>query len=253
MSFTHIHSNTAKQAHAELLEALGSENNPSQWVEFMRTAHRHLPFLFEPGRPTKQQIENSAIGQLGFSSWAEMIEAERDKGGLDWSLNSWKLWSKSFKVINQYEYLAKMNITASAVMKLASDFRNAEFPSSKDELELARAAIAEKKKADETEKVSNLKARVIDLEKQLIAERTRVDGLRENQQDVIELSIQFSKLKDANAAFAENAIALEDKLKSQKAELEKAHVSLSMKDKELEKERAKKVSRFEHFKCFFTG
>ena len=100
MVLTHIHSTTAKQAHQELLTALCSENNPSQWLVFMNTAKTHLPFLFESGRPTKQQIENSIIGQLGFSSWSEMIEANQDKQGLSWSVNSWKQWSKAYKELN---------------------------------------------------------------------------------------------------------------------------------------------------------
>lgn len=198
MVLTHIHSNTAQQAHTELLEALGSENNPSQWIEFMRTAHRHLPFLFESGRPTKQQIENSVIGQLGFSSWSDMVEADQDRQGLSWSINSWKQWSKAFKIVNQYEYLCDMNITASAVMKLVSDFRDVEFPSSVEELEQAKSAIAEKKKADEAEKVSSLKARVLELEKELIAANAKIEALDTSKQDLAAIVDNVAQLKAEN-------------------------------------------------------
>lgn len=211
MILTNIHSATAQKAHQELLTALGSENNPSQWLVFMNTAKQHLPFLFESGRPTKAQIENSIIGQLGFNSWAEMIEADQDKRGLSWSVNSWKLWSKAFKVVNQHEYLCDMNITASAVMRLASDFKNVEFPSSLEELEQARSAIVQKKKADDAEKVSSLKARVLELEKELIAANAKIEALDASKQGLAAIVDSVTQLKAENAALSTKCEELQSK------------------------------------------
>ena len=199
MKVSHIHSTSAQQGYNELLTALGSENNPSQWLVFMNTAKQHLPFLFESGRPTRQQIEISIIGQLGFASWSEMIETDQDKQGLSWSVNSWKQWSKAYKVVLQHSYLTEMNLTASAVMTLQSLFKDIDFPANAEELEQAKAAIAEKKKSDEAEKVSSLKARVLELEKELIAANAKIEVLNSNSQDLAAIVDSVTQLKAENA------------------------------------------------------
>lgn len=236
MVLTHIHSTTAKQAHQELLTALGSENNPSQWLVFMNTAKAHLPFLFESGRPTKQQIENSIIGQLGFSSWAEMIEADQDKQGLSWSVNSWKQWSKAYKVVNEYSYLSEMNITASAVMKLKATFKD-DFPTTVENLEQAQLETKARKEREEAEKVSNLKLRVSELEQQLIAANAKIEVLEKQsgefaaqQRQLIELQAHQSKLVDENSSLTKKLDGLTNALA-----------------------RLKSMTRWELFKAFFTG
>ena len=233
MVLTHIHSTAAQQAHTELLEALGSENNPAQWIEFMRTAHKHLPFLFESGRPTKTQIENSIIGQLGFSSWAEMIE---DKQGLSWSVNSWKQWSKAFKHVNKFPYLAEMDITASAVMKLQSTFRD-DFPTSVEALEKAKAETKARKEQEEAEKVSNLKARVSELEQQLVAANAKLEihekqhgEFAAQQRQLIELQAQQAKIVSENESLVNKNNELTSRLKVLKS-----------------------MSRWQHMKAFFSG
>ena len=236
MVLTHIHTATAQKAHQELLTALGSENNPSQWLVFMNTAKQHLPFLFESGRPTKAQIENSIIGRLGFSSWAEMIEADQDKQGLSWSVNSWKQWSKAFKQVSAYPYLAEMDITASAVMKLKSMFRD-DFPTTAESLEQAQLETKARREKEEAEKVSNLKARVSELEQKLVAASAKIEVLEKQsgefaaqQRQLIELQSHQSKLVDENNSLTKkldgltNAIA---KLRS--------------------------MTRWEHFKAFVAG
>ena len=217
MELTHIHSNSAKQAHTELLQALGSENNPAQWIDFMRTVFKYFPFLMrDSGAPTNQQIENSAIGQLGFKSWSAMIKAPREEGGLNWSWNNWKQWKKAFKVVNQHEYLCDMNITASAVMRLASDFKDVEFPTSLEELEQAKSAIAQKKKVDEAEKVSSLKARVQELEQKLIAANAKIEAHDASKQDLATIVDSVAQLKAENAALSTKC----EELQSRNNELE---------------------------------
>lgn len=80
MDIKHIHEDKARLVHSELLNALGTENKNDQWLLFMRTVKDRLSFLFEPGRPTREQIESSTIGILGFESWGKMIEAPAEKG-----------------------------------------------------------------------------------------------------------------------------------------------------------------------------
>ncbi|MFD3396351.1 hypothetical protein ACE41R_05850 [Alteromonas macleodii] len=230
MVLTHIHSATAQKAHRELLTALGSENNPSQWLVFMNTAKQHLPFLFESGRPTKAQIENSIIGQLGFSSWAEMIEADQDKQGLSWSVNSWKQWSKAFKQVSAYPYLAEMDITASAVMRLKSMFKD-DFPTTAESLEQAKLETKARKEQEETEKVSNLKLRVSELELQLIETNAKLEihekqhsEFAAQQRQLIELQAHQTKLVDENQSLTKKVGELSDALKALKTQGRWSHL-----------------------------
>ncbi|MBT48652.1 MAG: hypothetical protein CL491_00915 [Acinetobacter sp.] len=236
MALTHIHSTTAKQAHQELLTALGSENNPAQWLVFMNTAKAHLPFLFKNGRPTKKQIENSIIGQLGFSSWSEMVKADQNKQGLAWSWSSWKKWSKAFKVVNEYAYLAEMNITANAVMKFKSTFKD-DFPASAEALEQAKAETKARKEKEEAEKVSNLKARVSELEQQLVAASAKLEVLEKQsneftsqQRQLVELQSQQSKVVSENESLVKKNNELSSTLKALKS-----------------------MSRWDHLKAFLSS
>ena len=43
---------SARNAHAELLAALGTEANPAQWMAFMQAVTRLLPDVLSAGRPT---------------------------------------------------------------------------------------------------------------------------------------------------------------------------------------------------------
>lgn len=168
MTLLHIHNKQAQSVHSELIRALGTENKPAQWLIFMEAAKKHLPFLFEAGRPTMDQIEHSVIGQLGFKSWGEMVEASEESNGLGWSINSWKMWSKAYKVVVANPFLSEKNITASAVMKLKSTFKDS-FPQNADELERLQVEKLEQKKLDESQKVEKLQAKIAALELDLSA------------------------------------------------------------------------------------
>lgn len=167
MTALSIHLKKATKAHEELLLSLGTENNPSQWIVFMNTVKEHLPFLFESGRPTKTQIENSIIGYLGFSSWSKMIAAPTESGGLAWNVNSWKLWSKAFKHVNEYPYLANMDLTANAVMTLKTMFKE-EFPESLEELEQAKQDLEDSKAQNQTKTIKDLNEQVKQLQSEVL-------------------------------------------------------------------------------------
>lgn len=179
MSITHIHHNEIQQQHNELVSALGTENNPSQWIVFMDAAHRLLPFLFDSGRPTKSQIENSLIGKLGFSSWSQMIEADSESGGLSWSVNTWKQWSKAYKVIQANDFMREMDITASKTMAIAKEFKDKEFPTSIDDMKTAQLEMKLEKEKAELDKTANLKTRISELETALATGERELSLLRQ--------------------------------------------------------------------------
>jgi len=131
---------SATSAHAELLRALGTENNPGQWMQFMQTVTRLLPDVLSSGRPTKEAINRSPIGQLGFASWQAMIEAPTDVSGLGWNFSAWKAWRRAWAVVQEQPWLLDQEITSSELNTLANDLRRdgIKFPSSAVALESIR-------------------------------------------------------------------------------------------------------------------
>jgi hypothetical protein len=95
------------------------------WIKFMDAVRAELPFLFEPGRPTKQQISDSEIGRAGHSSWAEYVEKE-----LSWNVSQWRAWMRSYKVVLDNEYLRDIEPTSSAINTMAR--KSDEFPTTKE-------------------------------------------------------------------------------------------------------------------------
>lgn len=115
----------ASIAHDELLVALGTENNPAQWMIFMEAVTRLLPAVLSSGRPSRETIERCAIGQLGFKSWKEMIEAPINDGGLGWNISAWKSWRRAWAVIEAHPWLRNEPITSSEVIQLSLKVKEA--------------------------------------------------------------------------------------------------------------------------------
>lgn len=152
---------SASSAHAELLRALGTENNPGQWMEFMQAVTRLLPDVLSSGRPTKEAINRSAIGQLGFASWQAMIEAPTGVSGLGWNFSAWKAWRRAWSVVQVQPWLLDQTITSSELNTLANDLRKdgIPFPSSAGELEAIRETRKGSQDARRAESVQGLTRR----------------------------------------------------------------------------------------------
>ena len=132
---------SARSIHAELLTALGTETNPSQWMLFMDAVTRLLPDVLSPGRPTREAIQRSAIGQLGFKSWREMIESPIDAGGLGWNWSGWKAWRRAWTIVQAYPWLREQPIGSSELNALQQELSRSEtpFPQSLEQLDAYRA------------------------------------------------------------------------------------------------------------------
>lgn len=122
----------ASIAHDELLAALGTENNPAQWMIFMEAVTRLLPAVLSSGRPSRETIERCAIGQLGFKSWKEMIEAPINDGGLGWNISAWKSWRRAWAVIEAHPWLRNEPLTSSEVIQLSLKVKEAAAANSDD-------------------------------------------------------------------------------------------------------------------------
>lgn len=170
---THIRSDEARRVHAALVDALGSETNPAQWMTFMRTVREQLPAVLSRGRPTKAAIERSPIGALGFNTWREMCEAPVEQRGLGLPWSTWRQWSRAWSVVQQHPRLENAPLTAAEVNRLHSEAKAADEPMPDDmaAVEAFQERQTERKKAAREETQTALKQRVEALEADLAASR----------------------------------------------------------------------------------
>lgn len=184
----------ASIAHDELLAALGTENNPAQWMIFMEAVTRLLPAVLSSGRPSRETIERCAIGQLGFKSWKEMIEAPINDGGLGWNISAWKSWRRAWAVIEAHPWLRNEPLTSSEVIQLSLKVKEAAnsddrdsiipdwFPENMAEAERFLSARRAENKAQIAQKIeAEAKAAAID------AQLTQSAQTIQTQQERIEL------------------------------------------------------------------
>lgn len=115
----------AREARSALVDALGTENNPAQWMIFMDAVTTHLPDILSSGRPSSAAISRCLIGQHGFNSWKEMIEASNSDNGLGWNFSAWKAWRRAWTVIQEYPWLRNESLTSSEVVQIGIKIKKA--------------------------------------------------------------------------------------------------------------------------------
>lgn len=194
----------ARSAHAELLAALGTEANPAQWMVFMSTVTRLLPEVLSPGRPTRAAIQRSAIGQLGFKSWREMLEAPTDADGLGWNWSGWKAWRRAWTTVQAYPWLRDQPMGSSEIntLQLECSRTGQPFPQSPEEFETLheqrQAAAAEQRSNSITALTGQLQAaelRATQAEAQVDALREQLEASRATH---TELGRQIAQLEQAH-------------------------------------------------------
>lgn len=143
----------AKAKHQEIVDALGTENNPTQWMIFMRAIDKHIPELSSKGRLSAVTIERSLIGQLGFSSFKEYAEAPLKDGGLNWSIGGWNAYRRAWSLVKNHAFLEQVEITAGSLNAFANEIKklDIDFPVSMREFE----EIKEKQAASKAENKQN--------------------------------------------------------------------------------------------------
>ena len=195
LPFTQLVPQAARSAHAELLAALGTETNPAQWMSFMEAVTRLLPDVLSSGRPTREAIRRSPIGQLGFTSWSDMIEAPVDRNGLGWNVSAWKAWRRAWAVVEAHPWLRSQPMTSSEINVLAQECRRAglEIPGSIEELDALRSAKQRAQAANRAESIQDLVKRLSNAERAArdadaaaTAAKIEADSLREAMNRAIE-------------------------------------------------------------------
>lgn len=188
------------QARAELLKTLGTENGAS-WVEFMQTVTRLLPDVLSAGRPSADAIRRSLIGQLGFTSWAEMIEAPLDAGGLGWNISAWKAWRRAWAVVQEHPWLLGAGLSSSEINTLAQECKRdgLPFPQSAEALEALRKA---RRGAQEARKGESLAGAIRRAEAAEIAAQAAQDALLLARADISALQAQLTVAQERNEALS---------------------------------------------------
>jgi hypothetical protein len=186
---------SARVAKEELIQALGTENNPSQWMIFMETVTKHLPEILSTGRPTKEAIDKSIIGQLGFSSWSEFVESEN---GLNWNYSGWKSFRRSWSIVEKHQWLKNEKMTCSEVNNLYLKYKD-QFPKSKAEYDelLKNEKTNKAEKASKT--IADLEAQIVKLNNGLSMELGKNQALSfqlgEAQKTILQLQDQANELR----------------------------------------------------------
>lgn len=177
---SHIHRDAAQQIHSDLLSALGTENVPSQWMHFMATVRRHLPEVLSRGRPSRQAIEASVIGALGFTSWRELLEAPVDQGGLALSWSTWRQWSRAWAVIAERPALQAEPLSAAEVNRMASQAKTEglAFPDDPDGLKALQATLSQRRATARAETQQAMRERIEALEGLLMEAQADREKLR---------------------------------------------------------------------------
>lgn len=218
----------AEKARAELLSALDEADNPAAWMGFMESVTRLLPDVLSAGRPSSDAIARSVIGQLGFKSWQEMVEAPVDANGLGWNIHTWRAWRRAWATVQANPWLMGQPFTYSEINTWDKVYKP--FPASLEALQqlLQNTAAA--------------------------TEQKRVSALAEAQKALAEalgklkvLEDQLHLMRDANAGLTEETGRL-------RAEIVQLQVELGvLKAAPAPSPAPVKLSRFQHLLAFLFG
>ena len=166
MNVTKLLPENTKAAHNEILAALGSENNPSQWMTFCEVIDQHIPELKTKGRLSNKDVNSSLIGKLGFSSFKEYLETPTDKGGLGWSSGGWNAYRRAWNIVEEYPYLRELDIKSGWLNAFANKLRKAdiEFPATLEEYNSIQDSIAEERASNKDAKLDDQAKLITQLE-----------------------------------------------------------------------------------------
>jgi hypothetical protein len=96
----------------------------------------NVPYLLKSGTPSKSDIQNSLVGELGYTSWTNLL---KEKLGV--SQGAWKELRKAYLVVKQFPYLRHIDASRSAINTARKQLKE-KFPDSPEawcEFQRARA------------------------------------------------------------------------------------------------------------------
>lgn len=222
----------AQDVQQELVTALGTENQPVQWITFMDSVTRLLPDILSPGRPSTAAIQASPIGQLGFKSWQAMIEAPADSGGLAWNFSAWKAWRRAWTVVQANPWLRSKLLSSSEINTLANEFKP--FPGSLEELQQLRQAKVATTEQKRSETLTSAQTALAESRQKLAEMGGKLDAVTE----------QLRLEREANAGLSNEAGRLQAEVGQLRSELNVLRSTPPV---------IPKLGRLEHLRAFLFG
>jgi hypothetical protein len=220
----------------KLIELLGSESG-DKWLEFMDFASEKLSNILSRGKPKKEDIEASIIGQNGFKSWKEFVESPTSSRGLGWKYATFDSWKRAFSVVGQYQYLRDMGLTASFINTIHRETKP-DFPSSESDF---NAFVAKRTDVQIAKQQNSLK------DAQNVSEELK----RQNSDLIIKIDQQttemahFKQLAAQSEALTKQLIGTEKKITKLEIELKNAQED-SKKAKSSLKTKSSLLDRYEN-------
>lgn len=164
----------------QLKTMLGTESTDG-WITFMDMIALNMPFLFERGRPTTEQIANSEIGQAGYKSWKEYVV-----DALGWKVSAWEAWRRAYQIVQEHPFLKDVDPSVSAVNRVAADKGKEAFPASIEDWEKEQADVKQRAVESNAKSLSaankmieSLRLTIEALERDDILKDERIDALEE--------------------------------------------------------------------------
>lgn len=203
----------------ELRDALAVED-PAGWMAFMERVKRIMPSILSVGRPTAEMIAASPIGEAGFKSWREMIEAPKSESGLEWNFSAWKAWRKAWGVIQEYPYLREMPLASAPInaLKLRCEREGVDFPASKEAFEALIKERERQKEAQKKETLATLKTAITEATKQAAVHEARTKALEEQLEKERSAAQQSALAAGKSAQEAQDLLKAGQRLEQQLAE-----------------------------------
>jgi hypothetical protein len=189
---------SAQQVHEQLIKLLAPEIDKKSWFEFVRLAAHHLPALNSKGRPSKAEISNSFIGELGFSSWKSYVETAPKAGGLGWTETTWKRWREAYKLAENNLWMLG-NFTPDEIRVVARNYGH-EIPNDLTSYK----ALEVQKNADRKLKITAQKEETTKQLAQLPILHLKIEDLQErlksaeNARDLLNQRIGLLEAENAN-------------------------------------------------------
>jgi len=188
----------------KLKDLLGTESG-NNWLNFMDYIHDELSLILKQGKPKKADIEKSIIGQSGFASWREMIEASEKNNGLGWSHASFDSWKRAYSVVLKHSYLRKLELTASQINTIQRESKP-DFPKTLDEFKAFSDTRKIKQAKQHQNSLKDAQNRTTELQKEN-------DALGQQLLDLNSVAEQLANTKEEN-------IKLQTKLDDRISEIE---------------------------------
>lgn len=153
----------------KLVDLLGSESG-NRWIEFMDEIKKELSQILRKGKPRKEDIEASIIGRSGFKSWAEMVNAPAEAGGLSWNLATFDSWRRAYSLVEAHPFLREYEFSASQINTFYRETKP-DFPNSQESLDTFLAARSDSQESLRLNSLKDAQKRADELERELIGVR----------------------------------------------------------------------------------